>query len=475
MRRDSKRGPLPASPVTGARFAVVVLGFLLVLGLDVGTAQAAPCDAPIQNEIVCENSKPGDPPSEWDVSGAGDSNIQGFATDISVNQGADRRLQGRHRRSSDYRLDIYRMGYYGGDGARKVATVEPSACAAPEPAGLPRRTRPAWSTAATGPLSASWDVPADAVSGIYFAKLVREDGTDGASHIVFVVRDDDGELGPPLPDLRHDLAGLQPVRRQQPLHGLAGEQPRPRLQGQLQPSVHDPRADAGGLGVQRRVPDGPLARAQRLRRQLLHRRRQRPPRRARSSSTRRSSRSATTSTGRPVSARTSRRLATPASTSRSSAATSRSGRRAGRTASTGPTPRTARSSPTRRRTRTRRSTRPPNGPAPGATSRLQPRGPATRERADRDDLHGQLRHLGDPGAGGRRQAAALAATRTLDRWRRARPRRSATAPSATSGTRTSTTAPARRGWSSSPRRPAPESKSCRTTARPTRPGPRPTT
>ena len=38
-------------------------------------------------------------------------------------------------------------------------------------------------------VSASWAVPADAVSGIYFAKLVRAD-TGGASHIVFVVRDD---------------------------------------------------------------------------------------------------------------------------------------------------------------------------------------------------------------------------------------------------------------------------------------------
>ena len=28
--------------------------------------------------------------------------------------------------ASDYRLDIYRMGYYGGAGARLVATVQPS-------------------------------------------------------------------------------------------------------------------------------------------------------------------------------------------------------------------------------------------------------------------------------------------------------------------------------------------------------------
>src|SRR4029077_8687847 len=36
--------------------------------------------------------------------------------------------------------------------------------------------------------------PPTATSGIYFAKLVREDPEDGrASHVVFIVRDDDGE------------------------------------------------------------------------------------------------------------------------------------------------------------------------------------------------------------------------------------------------------------------------------------------
>ena len=40
-------------------------------------------------------------------------------------------------------------------------------------------------------MSASWNVPADATSGIYFAKLVREDAA-GSSHVFFIVRDDDG-------------------------------------------------------------------------------------------------------------------------------------------------------------------------------------------------------------------------------------------------------------------------------------------
>ena len=167
------------------------LGLAAASAVAPATAQAAPCDPPIANEIVCENSKPGDPASEWDVSGSGSASIQGFSTDISVDQGATVHFK-IDTDADDYRLDIYRMGYYAGDGARQVATVEPSAalpqsqpaCADDAPTGLVDCGN--WAE------SASWAVPADAVSGIYFARLVREDGPAGASHIVFIVRDDDG-------------------------------------------------------------------------------------------------------------------------------------------------------------------------------------------------------------------------------------------------------------------------------------------
>jgi hypothetical protein len=77
------------------------------------------------NPIVVENAKPGNPPSQWDISGSGDSSIQGFATDISVNRGGTIRFKIKTNASS-YRLDIYRLGYYNGLGARLVATVSPS-------------------------------------------------------------------------------------------------------------------------------------------------------------------------------------------------------------------------------------------------------------------------------------------------------------------------------------------------------------
>jgi hypothetical protein len=167
-----------------------IIALIALIGPAAGPAMAAPCDPPVTSEIVCENSKPGSPWSEWDVSGAGDPEIQGFATDISVDQGqmVDFKISSA---TSLYRLDIYRMGWYGGDGARRVATVRPLTAAPQQPSCL--------SEEATGlidcgnwSVSASWAVPPDAVSGIYFAKLVREDGTDGAGHVLFIVRDDDG-------------------------------------------------------------------------------------------------------------------------------------------------------------------------------------------------------------------------------------------------------------------------------------------
>jgi hypothetical protein len=141
------------------------------------------------NRVACENTATGNPASEWDVVGSGDASIQGFATAISANRGetvhfkvkTDARL---------YHLEIYRMGYYGGAGARKVAIVRPSAA-------LPQ-SQPACGFDASVNLldcgnwteSATWAVPADAASGIYFAKLVRDSGAIGASHVFFVVRDD---------------------------------------------------------------------------------------------------------------------------------------------------------------------------------------------------------------------------------------------------------------------------------------------
>ena len=168
------------------------------LGVQVEAAMPRPalqagCTPPYENEIEEENCLPGNPPSEWDVSGAGDANIQGFATDISVNQGGTVHFK-IDTDSNNYHIDIYRIGYYNGDGARLITTISPSA-AVPQ-------TQPACLFDAAGGVnlldcgnwaeSASWAVPANMTSGLFIAKLVRDDATPGASHITFIVRDDDG-------------------------------------------------------------------------------------------------------------------------------------------------------------------------------------------------------------------------------------------------------------------------------------------
>ncbi len=92
-----------------------------------------------------------------------------------------------------YRIDIYRIGYYGGDGARKVKTIEQNLDTAqvqPLPLFDPDRKLV---DAGNWSVSASWDIPADAVSGVYFAKLTRLDGggDSGENMIPFIVRDDE--------------------------------------------------------------------------------------------------------------------------------------------------------------------------------------------------------------------------------------------------------------------------------------------
>ncbi len=141
------------------------------------------------NKIVTENSQVGAPASEWDIIGTDDGSIEGFATEMSVNLGETVHFK-INSAATAYRLDIYRIGYYAGNGARKVTAIWPSV-------GLPQ-LQPPGLTNPTGiqdcgnwAVSASWAVPADTVSGIYFAKLVREDGNPASAHVLFVVRDDD--------------------------------------------------------------------------------------------------------------------------------------------------------------------------------------------------------------------------------------------------------------------------------------------
>lgn len=77
----------------------------------------------MHNRIVFENRLPGSPSTEWDVNGAGTQDIQGFATRASLLPGETVSFKVRLANPEPFRIDIFRLGYYGGLGARKVGSA----------------------------------------------------------------------------------------------------------------------------------------------------------------------------------------------------------------------------------------------------------------------------------------------------------------------------------------------------------------
>jgi hypothetical protein len=176
-------------------FARRLAGGVLLLALAFAALAAAPaessaaaCTPPVVNEVACENTKPGTPSSDWEINKAGDDRLQGFATAMSVQAGDTIGFKIKAQ-STNYHIDVLRLGYYGGLGARKLASnLTPTGTS----------TQPACqSEASTGlidcgnwAVTRSWTVPSDAVSGVYIAHLVNNADPLIESHIVFVVRDD---------------------------------------------------------------------------------------------------------------------------------------------------------------------------------------------------------------------------------------------------------------------------------------------
>src|SRR5215470_12115839 len=114
---------------TGRRVSKrLVIGGVLALFLGMlSLVGARPAAAACTNAIACENQLTGDPQSDWVVNGIGDATIQGFATQMSVNAGQTESVK-ISTPASSYHIDIRRVGYYQGNGARKVVSnMQPSA------------------------------------------------------------------------------------------------------------------------------------------------------------------------------------------------------------------------------------------------------------------------------------------------------------------------------------------------------------
>lgn len=131
-----------------------------------------------------ENAKEGAFSGEYTISGAGDTTNLGFARQFSVDAGETIEFSCH---GTGTVLDIYRIGWYDGRGWRKVAELTNTATSQPDPNMIADSNGGVecsnWS------VTASWNVPADALSGL-FVGVYRNLTLNDASYIPFVVRND---------------------------------------------------------------------------------------------------------------------------------------------------------------------------------------------------------------------------------------------------------------------------------------------
>jgi hypothetical protein len=158
------------------------------------SAQAGIIGVEEPNLIQQENELPGD--FDWQIpvgNQATSREIEGYASAASVNVGKTITFYVNVNNGSHLiDFDIYRMGYYGGAGARRIfsrvgITARPQAL--PEASHVTGLAECAWEM----PVGANytWTVPgASRWSGVYLAKITANVGQK-QSYIIFVVRDDD--------------------------------------------------------------------------------------------------------------------------------------------------------------------------------------------------------------------------------------------------------------------------------------------
>ena len=109
-----------------------------------GESFASACTPPVVNAVACENTLPGTPQSDWDVERQRGRDDPGLR-DVDERRTSARRSAFKIKSPTrTYTSTSYRLGYYGGDGARLIAGRTCRRPGPTDPAGLPdvRRHRP---------------------------------------------------------------------------------------------------------------------------------------------------------------------------------------------------------------------------------------------------------------------------------------------------------------------------------------------
>jgi N,N-dimethylformamidase beta subunit-like, C-terminal len=177
-----------------SRLLAVLLAPLVVASALLGAVNASPdrTAQPRPNPITEENALAGTGPDAWLPPSVPPTRIQGYASEISVLPGEDAHLHVSTAEGDRYRVELYRLGWYGGAGARLLSCV-PS-CGGDKSG---RQFGSGHEDPVSGVVRAGWpvtdvvSVPAGSVSGYYYALLrltAAGDETGARGYVPFIVR-----------------------------------------------------------------------------------------------------------------------------------------------------------------------------------------------------------------------------------------------------------------------------------------------
>ena len=147
-----------------------------------------------ENLITKENQQPGS--RDWqltrvrvDKDGFRSPWVEGYCSKQSVRAGETIEIKVSTNPPVEFQIELFRMGYYGGRGARLMRTIGPlQGIAQPTPQpGEKNLHECRWET------SHSLTIPEDWLSGVYLGRLTTLPGPDAPywqSYVIFVVEDD---------------------------------------------------------------------------------------------------------------------------------------------------------------------------------------------------------------------------------------------------------------------------------------------
>ena len=159
------------------------------MGLAAVLAAVAVAAASGPNPVQTENALGGNEPSTWLAPAVPPTSIEGWASEISVLPGEPVHLHVSTEEGNRYRIEIYRLGWYGGLGARLYLCL-PS-CGGDELGHKYGVTVQSGLISADWPVTDSFAVPSTWVSGYYYALLRLTSGGDATGargYVPFVVR-----------------------------------------------------------------------------------------------------------------------------------------------------------------------------------------------------------------------------------------------------------------------------------------------